>query len=152
MKKVVTKKGNIFCIDIDNQKRYFQYVADDKTELNSSVIRVFKRIYPTNHIPKMEEIINDEIDFYAHTVLKVGVWKGAWTKVGFINDLGNTEDIYFKWFDKDWYTWKINNEMIDIKDCWRDLEKCHLGIVFSYKSILSRIRTGKFPQEVDLLA
>ena len=33
-KRVVTKIGNIFCVEIDNkQKSYFQYVANDLTVL-----------------------------------------------------------------------------------------------------------------------
>ena len=40
-----TKLGDIFCVKIDeNNKKYFQYIANDLTQLNSDVIRAFKRI------------------------------------------------------------------------------------------------------------
>ena len=41
-KRIVTKIGYVFCVEIDNKyKCFFQYVANDMTQLNSSVIRVF---------------------------------------------------------------------------------------------------------------
>ena len=50
--RIVTKIGNVFCMDVDNQyKRFFQYIADDMTMLNTRVIRVFKRKYPMDYIP-----------------------------------------------------------------------------------------------------
>jgi len=43
-KRIVTKIGDIFSIDLDSKtKKYFQYVTNDETMLNSSVIRVFKK-------------------------------------------------------------------------------------------------------------
>lgn len=42
-KRIVTRIGNVFCAEIDNEcKRFFQYVANDIECLNSSVIRVFR--------------------------------------------------------------------------------------------------------------
>ena len=72
--RIVTKIGYVFCVDVDNQyKRFFQYIADDMTMLNTRVIRVFKRKYPMDYIPNMEEIVKDEVDFYAHTIIKFGI-------------------------------------------------------------------------------
>ena len=83
VKRVVTKIGNIFCAEIDGQyKCYFQYIANDLTELNSSVIRVFKRHYPIEYIPDFDKIVKDEVSFYDHTVLSVGIRYGYWSKVG----------------------------------------------------------------------
>ena len=46
-KRIVTKIGDVFCIEIDGQyKCYFQYIANDMECLNSSVIRIFKE----NHV------------------------------------------------------------------------------------------------------
>ena len=46
-KRIVTKMGDIFCVEIDNgYKRFFQYIINDIEALNSSVIRVFKTIIP----------------------------------------------------------------------------------------------------------
>ena len=70
-KRIVTKIGDVFCAEIDGEfKAYFQYVANDLTQLNSSVIRVFKKRYPMDYVPVIEEIVKDEVLFYAHTVLR----------------------------------------------------------------------------------
>ena len=88
VKRIVTKIGNIFCAEIDGQyKCYFQYIANDLTVLNSSVIRVFKRHYPISYVPNLEEIVRDEVLFYAHTVLSVGIRLGYWEKVGKCNNI-----------------------------------------------------------------
>lgn len=51
-KRIVTKIGNVFCVQISPQeKKYFQYIANDRLQLNSSVIRVFERAYPTDQGP-----------------------------------------------------------------------------------------------------
>lgn len=82
-KRIVTRIGNVFCAEIDNEcKRFFQYVANDIECLNSSVIRVFKTKYPMDYKPNIEEIVKDEVEFYAHTILKFGIVFNAWYKVG----------------------------------------------------------------------
>ena len=78
-KRIVTKMGDIFCVEIDNgYKRFFQYIINDIEALNSSVIRVFKTHYPMDYRPIIEEIVMDEVEFYAHTVLRAGIVYGAW--------------------------------------------------------------------------
>lgn len=44
MKRVLTKIGDVFEVKIDEtSKKYFQYIANDMTQLNSDVIRGFKK-------------------------------------------------------------------------------------------------------------
>ena len=89
-KRIVTRIGNVFCAEIDNEcKRFFQYVANDLEELNSSVIRVFKNKYPMDYEPEIEEIVGDEVEFYAHTILKFGIVFNAWYKVGTSKNIGD---------------------------------------------------------------
>ena len=91
-KRIVTKIGDVFCAEIDDQyKRYFQYVVDDMEQLNSSVIRVFKRHYPMDDEPMIDDIVKDEVEFYAHTVLKFGILYNVWYKVGKSKDIGGEE-------------------------------------------------------------
>ena len=98
-KRIVTKIGYVFCVEIDGQyKCYFQYVANDLTQLNSSVIRVFKTHYPIDYVPDIEAIVNDEVYFYAHTILRVGIDAGAWYKVGKSKNVGEPDKIMFKLF------------------------------------------------------
>lgn len=158
-KRIVTKIGNIFCIEIDNQyKRYFQYVANDMEQLNSSVIRMFKRQYPMDYVSKMDEIINDEIDFYTHLILRSGIAENVWYKVGTSQELGDTEHIMFRTFglisgsikDKksdNWYVWRINCESFRIGVLTDEYREAYVGPVFSYIHLLKKIRTGMFPGE-----
>lgn len=87
-KRIVTKIGDVFCAEVDGEfKAYFQYVANDLTQLNSSVIRVFKTHYPIDHKPVIEDIVKDEVAFYAHTVLRWGIELNAWYKIGKSTDI-----------------------------------------------------------------
>ena len=91
-KRIVTKIGNVFCAEIDGKyKCFFQYIMNDITQLNSSVIRVFKRRYPMDYKPRIEEIVSDEVWFYAHTILRFGIVYEAWYKVGNSKNLGEEE-------------------------------------------------------------
>ena len=88
-KRIVIKVGNVFCAEIDGKyKVYLQYIAKDSEQLNSAIIRVFKQRYPLDANPKIDDIVKDEVIFYMHTILRVGIEDGAWYKVGKSNDLG----------------------------------------------------------------
>ena len=95
-KRIVTKIGDIFLVKLDNCQKYFQYIADDMTILNSSVIRVFKKGYPLNSSLDMNEIASGEVDFYVHTVLKWGIQLGLWEKIGKNPQTGSTDHILFR--------------------------------------------------------
>ena len=120
-KRIITKIGDIFCVEVDNDyKCYFQYVANDMTVLNSSVIRVFAKHYSIDYIPVFDEIVNDDIYFYAHTILRFGILYKAWYKVGKHPDIGNPNDITFRMYNDigdwsrsksyNWVIWKINQK------------------------------------------
>lgn len=70
-KRIVIRLGDIFGLECDDCYRYFQYVADDMTMLNSRVIRVFKEKYPQDEVPELAKVAQGEIDFYAHTSINV---------------------------------------------------------------------------------
>ena len=95
--RFVSRIGNIFCMEIDNEyKCYFQYIANDRTQLNSSVIRVFKKRYSLDDNPPMDEIIKDDVLFYGHTVIKIGYLENTWYKVGTNRDVGDISSLNFK--------------------------------------------------------
>lgn len=154
-KRIVTKIGDLFCVEIDNEyKCYFQYVANDMTMLNSSVIRVFSRHYPLDYNLIADEVIKDSVSFYAHTILRFGIVYNAWYKVGRHKDIGNPNDIRFRWFDEldfskidksyNWSIWNINEEQHFIGEVSEKYRSIDLGIVFSFDNIVSKIKTGKF--------
>ena len=96
-KRIVTKIGDVFCAEIDGQyKRFFQYFAIDSTQLNSSVIRVFKRHYPMDYVPVISDIVVGSVEFYAHTMLKGGITANAWYKIGKSSVLVDLQNIIFR--------------------------------------------------------
>ena len=126
-KRIVTRIGNVFCAEIDNEcKRFFQYVANDIECLNSSVIRVFKTKYPMDYKPKVEEIVGDEVEFYAHTILKFGIVFNAWYKVGTSKNIGEGhKEALFGSVSLDIYE-NPNMTKEERKNTWRELEKKYL--------------------------
>ena len=158
-KRIVTRIGNVFCAEINNEhKRFFQYVANDIEQLNSSVIRVFKNKYPIDYNPNVEDIVKDKIDFYAHTILKFGIEFNAWYKVGTSKTIG--EEYKNVWFGnvspeiytnpylnpaEHWIIWKINQPRIFIGKPNKEYK--HLinrGDVISYIDIINRLTFGHF--------
>lgn len=148
-KRIITKIGDVFCINIDqNYKVYFQYIGDDAMQLNSSVIRVFMMHYKVDSTPTLEDILHDKIAFYAHTILKVGISQGLWVKVGNSKELGNPEKIGFKMLyeskDAKWYVWKINKPIKFLKELPLDCKDYEWGWVYAAMNIVNRIKNGYF--------
>ncbi len=166
-KRIITKIGDVFCVEIDGEyKCFFQFIGKDIEQLNSSIIRVFKTRYPIEYKPVIKDIVKDEILFYAHTILKFGVEFEAWYKVGKSNELGlnNLNKIiwgtvfqYKNHFNygthiikeinplENWTIWEVNNKSINVgilpKKYYDLIEN---GIVISYSSILERIKYGYY--------
>ena len=92
-KRIVTKIGDVFSAKLpDGTKGHFQFVAIDKANMSSTVIRVFKKRYALNETPSIDEIVHGEVAFYAHTILRVGIEDGAWEKIGMIFNYKNILD------------------------------------------------------------
>ena len=155
-KRIVTRVGNIFCYEVEGKsKRYFQYISNDWTQLNSSVIRVFKKRWNTADNPKIEEIITDEIGFYAQAILRAGIENAGWYKVGTSTNLGleKLNHIYFaQTFDEPGIhtnpscaIWHVNQEMIPITPIPKNvLNAMEWGVVVAYSQINNRIRLGYY--------
>lgn len=160
--RVVTKIGDVFSITIDEKyKKYMQYIANDLTQLNSDVIRAFKAEYSIEEEPNLETVINDNVDFYAHCVLKLGVKMGLWKKVGSNKNIGNISSIIFR--DSTDYGHKIGEEPIKVSSNWRvwkigdhDFKKvvkisgenrnsC-IGLVFNPLGIIELFKGNKYPK------
>ena len=154
-KRIITKIGDIFCVEVDNEyKCYFQYVANDMTVLNSSVIRVFSKHYPMDYVPVFDDIVKDDVYFYAHTILRFGILYNAWYKVGKHPDIGNPDEITFRMYNDignwnrsksyNWVIWKINQKQEFIGEMREKYASIDLGIVLTYKDIVSKITTGSY--------
>ena len=148
------KIGNIFEVELgDGTKKYFQYVANDLTQLNSRVIRAFKHAYNTDEEIDFNKMVKDKIEFYAHVFLPIGVKLGCWKKTGHVADVGRV-DVYFRNSSDygnphvkrsdNWYVWKINEPFVDIGKLEGKYREAEIGVVVSPHNIVHRIKTGKY--------
>ena len=169
-KRLVAKIGDVFCVELGNgTKGYFQYVANDLSDLNSHVICAFKTHYPIETEVKIDNIVNDEIDFYAHTVLHVGFRENKWYKVGnsrYINlekishlifcnaDEFDIKSDTFEIVDtnplSNWFIWRISLEPTSVGKLPKNfVDKVEIGSVFPYSDIIDRMRRGYYSCSLD---
>lgn len=159
MARANTKIGDVFMVKIDDEsKKYFQYIVSDLTQLNSDVIRAFKKIYPINSNPDLSEIVNDEVDFYAHCVTKFGIKMKLWDKIGNTSDIGELDKILFRGssdsgckpgeqilVSENWYVWKINDsDFTSVGKLEGENKNAELGIVVNPYDVRDRMSTGKY--------
>ena len=154
MKRILIRIGSVFAVKLDdNSTRYFQYVANDTTQLNSEVISVFKRTYHFGESPDLNDVVAGDIDFFAHVVIRWGVQAKLWEKVGDIARVGKV-DISFRdshdYGDPNvrkstrWIVWKINTPFIEVGELSIDHQSAEIGIVVTPTDIIDRIKTGKY--------
>ncbi len=160
MARANTKIGDIFSVKVDEKsKKYLQYIVSDLMQLNSDVIRAFKKSYPIDANPELLEIVQGEVEFYAHCVTKWGIKLGFWEKVGNINIIGETKQILFRGtrdyghkageepikVSKNWHIWNINDkDFTRIGELIDGYKKAEIGVVINPGSIVQRMRTGKY--------
>jgi hypothetical protein len=150
--RIATKIGDIFEVPLDDGcKKFIQYVANDQTQLNSSVIRAFKTKYALDAQPAVEEITKDFVDFYAHTVLKPGIIRKMWKKVGNSRDVGGLAILFRGTNDdpkvkvsKNWHVWEIDGPSRRVGELVDDYQKAEIGDVMPDDQIVHRMRTGKY--------
>ena len=70
--KTVTK-GDIFVVWLNSYQKYFQFLIEDRCQLNGKVIKVFRRKDYLGYKPSIEEIAKGGADFYAHTFIQTGI-------------------------------------------------------------------------------
>jgi len=150
-----TKIGDVFSVNVDDKsKKYLQYIVSDLTQLNSDVIRVFKKVYPFDTNPDLSEIVKGEVEFYAHCVTKWGLKLGYWEKVGSIAEVGKIDHILFRdsgdygnpqiKVSQDWWVWKINEEQKRVGKLIGENQNAEIGLVINPESIVYRIRMGEY--------
>lgn len=147
-----TKIGDVFEVKIsETEKRYIQYVVSDMTQLNCDVIRAFQKKYSIDSNPSVDEIVNDEVDFYAHCATKLGIKMGCWTLYGNSQNVGEFNSVLFRCtsdhgggISEKWYVWHVNEETKHVGKLEGENRKAELGLAFSPLSIVNRLREGKF--------
>lgn len=160
MARTNTKIGDVFSVKIDdNSKKYFQLIAFDLMQLNSDVIRAFKKVYPLDVNPDLQEIIKEEVEFYAHCVTKLGLKMKLWESVGNIDEIGTISNIIFRdtndygsklgeepiKVSNKWYVWRINDkDFTTVGKLVGENRKAEIGVVVNPYEIVERIKTGKY--------
>lgn len=161
MARANTKIGDVFSVKVDdNSKKYFQYIVSDLTQLNSDVIRAFKKVYPINTNPDLSEIVSGEVEFYAHCVTKLGLKMNLWEKAGNISDVGKTDHILFRdtndygskvgeepiRVSNKWYVWRINDkDFTRVGKLEGENRKSYIGIVINPLGIIELLKGNKYP-------
>ena len=105
-----------------------------------------------DYIPDISEIITGEVEFYAHTVLRIGIADSVWYKVGKSLELGDYRDVFFR-IDGDidrversekWYVWKIGEPFIYVGKLPEKYYEADDGSVMPYENLIARFKTGKY--------
>ena len=157
-KRIIIKLGDIFVVKLDDCQKYFQYIADDMTMLNSSVIRAFREKYPLENTPDFKDVVNGEVEFYAHTSLKLGIKMGLWEKAENNPNTGSLGHILFRdtkdyghgpgeepvKISSKWYVWKIDEEFRYVGKLQGENRNAEIGVVKSPDGIVHRIKTGEY--------
>ena len=153
-KRVMTRIGDIFCVEFEDRKVYFQFIAVDMSELNSITIRVFKKEYPLDYVFDAEDIVKGDVSFYAHTCLQPGLKQGLWTKVGKSKNVGDLSKVLFRttsaWSPQNlksyrWWVGGINGEYTMIGELTDEYRKTtHMGWVVPPIDIVKKIEFGEY--------
>jgi hypothetical protein len=156
-----TKIGDVFSVKItENSKKYFQLIAFDSTQLNSDVIRAFKKEYSLSFDPDLSEIINDDVQFYAHCATKLGIRMNVWENVANVKEIGNTSKILFKdtndyarradqepiLISNNWYVWKIGEPFEKVYNLNGENKNAYVGLVINPLGILELLKGNEYPK------
>lgn len=156
-KRVIVREGDIFCVEIDGRyKYYFQYVIRNDFYLGGQVIRVFRTRYAIDADPKMDDIVKDDVVFYAHTLIRIGLMYNAWYKVGKSSDRGVEQaerviygapmisDHTFKEDLNNWYIYRINKIHEKVGVLPAEYYNIELAGVMHFVDIVNRIKYGYY--------
>lgn len=167
MSRIKISKGDIFRVDVGNDKiKFFQFVMLDPAQMNSEVIRVFDfEIHKSDEF-EIESIIEKEIDFYVHVVIKWGIDMGLWSKVG---NFSIENDIILPYFrdvvpiDKylgengkimfcetnDWVAWQLGQSFTNRKPIGKlseETKEFFIGIIMSPIDVRDYIKNSIYSQ------
>ena len=133
--------------------RFFQYVADDRTQLHSAVVRVFRETYDAEAAVDLARVAGGGVQFHAHVLLQIGIKQGFWRKVGHA-PAPETVDVLFRGSNdsgnprikvsRDWYVWKINCPSERVGELVPRYQEAEIGYVVPPDSLVHRMRCGDY--------
>jgi hypothetical protein len=149
-----TRVGDVFSVDVNkHNKRYFQFIGRDETQLNSDVIRVFAERYPLRMNPDLRDVVSGEIDFHVHVVVARGVKERLWKKVGHL-PVSNAAGALFRGskdhgdpkikVSKKWYVWEINEPFVYVGELKEQYRLADIGMVIRPAGVVHRMCTGDY--------
>jgi len=146
--------GDVFEVRMnDSTKRFFQYMANDETQLNSDVVRVFRKAYGMNESPDLLSVTKGDVDFHAHVFLGIGIKQQFWKKVGHEQPPSDVDVLFRDTNDygdpdikvsKNWYVWRVNGPFKDVGELRPRYEEAEIGVVVPPDSLLYRMRNGQY--------
>ena len=153
-KRIITKIGDVFCVKFDTSKKYLQYIGRDLTQLNSDIVRAFKKKHDIEYNPDINEIVSDEVDFYAHCDTAAGIKRDCWEKIGKSEDIGTLDYILFRSssdignisikISENWWVWKPNEEEVYVGKLTGRNRLAERGGVYPPEKIVRRMITGDY--------
>lgn len=146
------KLGDLFEVTLGNgHVGYFQYVANDDTQLGSAVVRAFA--YVGTSIVSPHEIILEPVKFHAHVFLRAGLTLNIWKKVGNAPSPSSV-DVFFRdspdygnpavTVSHDWYVWRVNEPQRRVGHLPEAFHDAEIGVVKSPLEIAERLRSGRY--------
>lgn len=147
------KFGDVYRISLaDGNFGFMQHVANDASQLGSSVVLVLRKIYPPSATFAFEkESARD--GFFAHVFLKAGKTLHIWEHIHWSPPVVH-EPIALTWAicnikdmqldtSRDWNVWQTNEEMRP-PSSQEELTNAELGLVISPAQIVRRIERGAY--------
>lgn len=151
MKKFKVKPGDILKVPIDNELYYIQYLVNDSTLFNSNIIRVFNYSTNKNMTVDLRRIVEKEVLFIAHTMIKGGVKLCNWEILGNVPlsetfetpVFRATDDVYseVKKSNK-WFIWKPNEKEMKVGKLPKHYKDLPYGTVYHPMDIVEWIKNG----------
>lgn len=147
-------RGDVFEVQIDAQSvRFFQYIADDVTQLGSQVVRVFRERVAAGNQPDVDGIVRGSVDFYAHVFLRNGLKQRLWRKIG-TSEPPSAIDVLFRdsedyghpevLVSKRWYVWRVNQPFEMVGELVPAYQKAEVGVIVPPDSLVYRMQNGNY--------
>ena len=147
------RPGDIFEVELDGGRGYFQYVGRDATQLQSDVVQALAARHTTPVQPEELDLSRGATAFFSHVMLNAGVKRGFWQRVGHAaftepsdvlfrdsSDYGNPEVKV----SRNWLVWTMNRPQVFVGPLTGRNREAEIGIVVPPDSLVHRMRTGRY--------
>lgn len=146
------KPGDIIQVELNEKKRYFQFIYEDEEYMAGHLIRAFQYEISANQKPDIIAIVNSPVEFYSYTRVLEGIKGGFWNHIGnspieidFVpptfrqtNDVASSTPK-----SKNWFIWKKQfSRKQFVGELTEEYKKLPVSSVFPPKAIVRWLETG----------